>query len=79
LPTAPAQLSGCPETVGGHELGHDFGLSHETVDNLMQGGVRHLDNSEITQTQIEQIYKNYKAGKLNQNDEELAKKGKAAD
>jgi len=74
-----AKLYQSPETVGAHELGHDLGLSHVSENTLMHGGVRDYDAATVSLKEIQTIYKQFKAGNLNQDDEALAKKGKAAD
>jgi len=58
-----------PESTGAHELGHTGGLDHwsESSPNLMQkGSQREYDARMITQKQIETMYQEYKAGRLNQ-------------
>jgi RHS repeat-associated protein len=68
-----------PETVGAHEQGHTLGLPHVAENTLMHGGVREHDVAKVSRKEIETIYKQFKAGKLNQDDEALARKGKPAD
>ena len=68
-----------PETVGAHELGHDLGLPHVIENMLMHGGVRENDAATVSRKEIETIYKQFKAGNLNQDDAVLAGKGKSAD
>jgi RHS repeat-associated protein len=58
-----------PEATGSHEFGHSAGLHHHSPDdpNLMQGGdVRKHDNKNISLQQIQNIWKAYEAGRLNQ-------------
>ena len=71
-----AKLYQSPETVGAHELGHTLGLPHLSENTLMHGGVREYDAASVSLKEIETIYKQYKAGNLNQDDEALARKGK---